>query len=187
VWVKRENARDESDGKMHPVLVLSVPALAIHVKLLDLAFPAYCRTQIFAAAQRLSVSCSSAESTFTFTTGLEDNALVTRGKHRSYDGNTSHVVDETTAPCNARLTLHKFRFRDPRWARMGGECSSRCADVSEDCSEPCYERLTDATGELTEEGARCSFKCTGTAEARWDAAHPEYGCVVTKLPSDPER
>src|SRR5438093_9306691 len=25
----------------------------------------------------------------------------------------------------------------------------------------------------------------GSATATWDAAHPEYGCVLTKLPSDP--
>jgi hypothetical protein len=146
---------------------LSSKDVLLHKAWVDLASRLQCRSTVYRAAQRLTATCGTAASEFTFKANVEGEQVLFTEESSSTDGRTgpSEFAPAVPVPCGARVVFHELSFRDPGWIRMGDECSVGCRDRHWLCEHPCQENLTDTDGTLTDAGLACDQKCTERSTA----------------------
>ncbi len=139
----------------------------LHKVWVDLASRLDCSTMVYRARQRLTATCGTASTEFTFEASVEGQQILFAAGSGDTDGRRapSEFAPAVPVPCGVRVVFHELSFRDPGWIRMGDECSVRCRDRRWLCVHPCLENLTDADGSLTDAGLACDEKCTERSTA----------------------
>jgi hypothetical protein len=148
--------------------IYEVPSVDARGEIFPIEGPANCGTRILRAAQRMNVWCVFSPSAYDAALVLKDGNLEIDSLPQSggIDGPVAgHHIATVRLGCGVHLVLHGATWRDPKWARFGSDCDSRCFDKHEPCVDPCWEKQSDEHAELTEKGQACVDACTTALNA----------------------